>query len=56
MKLAFKSVYEEILIVSERPHIALHLWVLLGASRLRFKIAIVKLFAKTIHGSFFLKY
>lgn len=39
---------EEVLTFVERLHIMLHLFVLLGASRLRVNIAVVKLFNKAI--------
>ena len=42
---------EEDLTFVQRLHIMLHLFVLLGAARLRVDIAVVKLFDKTIHGS-----
>ena len=43
---------EEVLTFVQRLHIALHLFILLKAARLRINIAVVKLFDKTIHGSF----
>ena len=50
--LAGELIREEVLAFVQRLHIALHLFVLLGASLLRVDIAVVKLFYKTIHGSF----
>ena len=50
--LAGELVRKEVLAFVQRLHIALHLFVLLGASRLWIDIAVVKLFDKTIHGSF----
>ena len=50
--LAGEFIREEILAFVQRLHIVLDLLVLLGASRLRVDIAVVKLFNKTIHGSF----
>ena len=50
--LAGEFIREEILAFVQRLHIVLDLLVLLGASRLRVNIAVVKLFNKTIHGSF----
>ena len=50
--LAGEFIREECLAFVQRLHIALHLFVLLGASRLRVDVAVVKLFDKTIHGSF----
>ena len=47
-----KLIREEVLAFVQRLHIMLHLFVLLGASRLWIDIAVVKLFDKTIHGSF----
>ena len=47
-----KLIREEVLAFVQRLHIALDLFVLLRASRLRINIASVKLFDKTIHGSF----
>ena len=54
--LAGELIREEVLALVQRLHIALDLFVLLGASRLRVDIAVVKLFDKTIHGSFSLNY
>ena len=54
--LAGEFIREEILAFVQRLHIVLDLLVLLGASRLRVDIAVVKLFDKTIHGSFSLNY
>ena len=51
--LAGKLIREEVLAFVQRLHIALHLFILLGASRLRVNIAVVKLFDKTIHGRVF---
>ena len=50
--LAGKLIREEVLAFVQYLHIALHLFILLGTSRLRVDIAVVKLFDKTIHGSF----
>ena len=50
--LAGELIREKILAFVQRLHIVLHFFVLLGASRLRINIAVVKLFDKTIHGSF----
>ena len=46
--LAGELIREEVLAFVQRLHIALHLFVLLGASRLRVDIAVVKLFDKTL--------
>ena len=43
---------EEVLAFVQRLHIPPHLFILLKAARLRVNIAVVKLFEKTIHGSF----
>ena len=50
--LAGEFIREEVLAFVQRLHIELHLFILLGVSRLRVDIAVVKLFDKTIHGSF----
>lgn len=50
--LAGELIREEVLSFVQYLHIALHLFILLGTSRLRVNIAVVKLFNKTIHGSF----
>ena len=50
--LSGKLIREEVLAFVQRLHIVLHLFILLGASRLRVDIAVVKLFYKAIHGSF----
>lgn len=50
--LSGELIREEVLAFVQRLHIVLHLFILLGASRLRVDIAVVKLFDKTIHGSF----
>ena len=50
--LAGELIREEVLTFVQCPHIVLNLLVLLGASRLRVDIAVVKLLDKTIHGSF----
>ena len=51
-----KLIREKVLAFVQRLHIVLHLLILLRASRLRVDIAVVKLFDKTIHGSFSLFY
>ena len=43
---------KEVFVIGENLHIVLHLFILLEATRLRVDIAVVKLFYKTIHGSF----
>ena len=50
--LASEFIREEVLAFVQCLHIVLDLFILLGASCLRVNIAIVKLFDKTIHGSF----
>ena len=54
--LAGEFIREEVLAFVQCLHIALHLFILLRASRLWVYIAVVKLFDKTIHGSFSLNY
>ena len=50
--LAGELIREEVLVIGEGLHIVLHLFILLEAACLRVDIAVVKLFYKTIHGSF----
>lgn len=50
--LSGKLICEEVLAFVQRLHIALDLFVLLGASRLWVDIAVVKLFYEICHGSF----
>lgn len=47
---------EEVLVIGEDLHIALHLFVLFGTSSLRVDITVVELFYKICHGSFSLNY
>lgn len=54
--LAGELIREEVLAFVQCLHIVLHLFVLLGASRLRVNIAVVKLFYEICHGSFSLNY
>ena len=54
--LAGELIREEVLVIGEDLHIALHLFVLFGTSSLRVDITVVELFYKICHGSFSLNY
>ena len=54
--LAREFIHEEVFIIGERLHIALHLFILFKAASMRVDIAVVKLFYEICHGSFSLNY